>query len=100
MLSLSHHTASGNIAVGFGDGQVELWQTAAYDPCDISVALPSHACVRTRLKIAQLQASAVEESLSKSDSGLRELMSREQELRRTIADLEAKRAHAYHSHES
>ena len=90
--SLSYHAASGVIATGTSEGQVEIWQTAAYDPCDVSAAPPSHACVRTRLRIAQLQLNAAESILSKVDNGLCQQVSREQELRRSIADLEAKRA--------
>ena len=57
------------------------------------VPLPNHACARERLAEAQAQADTIDESLSKAESGLRQKMSREQELKRSIADLESKRTH-------
>ena len=82
--SLSYHSASGNIIVGLSGGQVEMWQTEPY------IALPAHECVRERLVEAQAQANDIQALLEKADSGLRQQMSREQEMKRSIADLEAK----------
>ena len=108
---MSYHAASGNIAVGlhiqtytgsfgFSDpythkGYVELWQTAPHIASAFQVALPAHACVRARLAEAQAQVKNIEVSLGKADVGLRQLMSREQELKRSIADLEAKCAYIF-----
>ena len=105
--SLSYHPSSGNIALGVADGRVEMWQTdphiapssapqaaasqAALRPAQVT--LPAHACVRERLAAAQTQANDIQASLSKAENGLRHQMSREQELKRSIADLEAKRTH-------
>ena len=80
--------ASGNIIVGLG-GQVELWQSAP------QVTLPAHECVRERLAEAQAQANDIQASLEKADKGLRQQMSREQELKRSIADLETKCAYIF-----
>ena len=105
---MSYHAASGIIAIGlhiqtrndnYGynnftyKGQVELWQTAPQFAPVPQGALPTHACVRARLAEAQAQAAEIEVPLSKADVGLRQLMSREQELKRSIADLEAKCAY-------
>ena len=57
------------------------------------VPLPNNACVRKRLAEAQAQVKDIKTSLEKADSGLRQQMSREQELKRSIVDLENKRAH-------
>ena len=84
MNSLSYHAASGNIAVGLENGHVEMWQT------NPRVALPAHACVRERLAEAQALVNEIEASLKMADSGLQQQMSREQELKRSIADFEAK----------
>ena len=56
-------------------------------------ALPAHVCVRERLAEAKAQVKDIEASIEKADSGLRQQMSREQELKRSIADLEAKCAY-------
>ena len=90
--SLSYHAASGNIIVGFDRGQVELWQTDPYIAFSAApqVTLPAHVCVRERLAEAEAQVKEIEASLEKADKGLRQRMSREQELKRSIADLEAK----------
>ena len=93
--SLSYHAASGNITVGLGYGLVELWQT---DPHIASytapqAVLPAHECVRERLAEAQALVKDTQASLDKADDGLCQRMSREQELKRSIADLEAKCAH-------
>ena len=72
--SLSYHAAFGNIVAGLLDGQVEMWQTDPHIAPAPQAALPAHECVRERLAEAQ--------------------MSREQELKRSIADLEAKCAHS------
>ena len=84
VFSLSYHAASGNIIVGLHNGHVEMWQT---DPHI------DHACVRERLSEAQAQADDIQASLDKADSGLRQQISREQKLKRSITDLEAKCAH-------
>ena len=95
--SLSYHAESGNIVVGLRDGQVELFQTDPYKKISTApkAAPPTHACVRERLAEAQAQVKDVEASLEKADVGLRQQMSREQELKRSIADLEAKCAHIF-----
>ena len=54
---------------------------------------PTHSCVRERLAEAQAHAKYIHASIEKADSGLRYRMSREQELKQSIADLEAKCAH-------
>ena len=88
VLSLSYHAASGNITVGFDRGQVELWQTDPYIAPSAApqVTLPAHVCVRERLAEAEAQVKEIEASLEKADKGLRQQMSREQELKRSIAD--------------
>ena len=106
VFSLSYHAASGNIAVGLNDGHMEMWQTAPHIASSFApqAALPAHACVRKRLAEAQAEVKNIEASLEKADSGLRQKMSREQELKHSIADLEAKCTHfvshgsiAYHA---
>ena len=75
---------------------MELWQTDPYiapAPQAAQPALSAHVCVRERLAAAQAQAKTIEASLAKADDGLRQQMSREQELIQSIADLEAKRAY-------
>ena len=84
--SLSYHAESGTIAAGLLN-QIELWQTDPYN------ALPAHVCVRERLAQAQAQAKDIGTSIENSDSGLRQQISREQELKRSIADLEVKCAY-------
>ena len=93
--SLSYHAASGNIIVGLRDGQVELWQSNPYIAPSAApqVTLPAHECVRERLAEAQAEANDIRAAIDKADKGLRQQMSREQELKRSIADLEAKCAH-------
>ena len=91
--SLSYHAAFGNIVAGLLDGQVEMWQTDPHIAPAPQAALPAHECVRERLAEAQAQANDIQASLKKADSGLRQQMSREQELKQSIADLEAKCAH-------
>ena len=91
--SLSYHAASGSIAVGLGDGQVELWQTDSYIASAPQDSLPAQACIRERLSKAQAEAKDAEASIGKADNGLRQQISREQELKRSIADLEAKCAY-------
>ena len=86
-MSLSYHAASGNIAVALGDGQVEMW---LFDPLG---HVPSHECVRERLAEAQTQVKHIQASLEKADSGLRQKISRELKLKRSIADLEAQCTH-------
>ena len=89
--SLSYHAESGNIIVGL-DGHVEMWQTDPYN------ALPAHVCVRERLAEAQAQAKDIGTSIENFDSGIRQQMSREQELKCSITDLEAKCAGIYDLH--
>ena len=95
--SLSYNAASGNIIVGLGGGPVEMWQTDSYIAPSAApqVTLPAHVCVRERLAEAQAQANDIRASIEKADIGLRQQMSREQELKRSIADLEAKCAFWY-----
>ena len=95
VFSLSYHAASGIISVGLSNGGVELWQTDPYiaPHAALRAALPAHTCVRKRLAEAQAQAKDVETSINNADSGLRQQMSREQELKRSIADLEFKCAY-------
>ena len=97
VFSLSYHAASGNIIVGLHNGHVEMWQTDPHIALSAApqVTLPAHECVRERLAAAQAQANDVQASIEKADSGLRQQMSREQELKRSIADLEVKCAHNY-----
>ena len=101
---MSYHAASGNIVVGLSGGNVEMWQTAPYiapftAPIQAApqAALPAHVCVRERLAAAQEQAKEIEASIEKekADDGLRQQMSREQELKQSIADLEAKCTHIF-----
>ena len=93
--TLSYHAASGNIIVGLFDGHVEMWQTDPHIAPHAApqVTLPAHECVRERLADAQAQANDIEAALEKADSGLRQQMSREQDLKRSIADLETKCAY-------
>ena len=91
--SLSCHAATGNIAIGLDTGYVEM---CVFDPhAAPPAALPDHPCVRERLAEAQAQANAIQALIDKADSGLRQQMSREQELKRSIANLEAKCAHMF-----
>ena len=89
--SLAYHAASGNITIGLL-GQVELWQTDPYIAPSAApqVTLPANECVRERLIVAQAQVKVIETLIEKTDSELRQRMSREQELKQSIADLEAK----------
>ena len=91
--SLSYHAESGNIIIGLKNGHVEMWQTAPHIALFSApqATLPAHECVRQRLAEAQAQAFDIQASLDKADSGLRQQMSREQELKQSIADLEVKR---------
>ena len=91
LCSLSYHAASGNIVAGLKYGRVELLQTAPHIATE--VVLPAHVCVRNRLAEARTELKDVETSLKKVDDGLRQQLSREQEMRRSIADLSAKRAY-------
>ena len=50
--------------------------------------------VRERLSVALEERDDIDVKLNNADSGLRLQMSREHELKRSIADQEAKRAHA------
>ena len=106
---MSYQAASGNIALGLYGGQVELWQTAPYiappsapraAPRVVSqaaprAAQPDYACVRKRLAEAQAKIETIDASFEKADSKLRQQMSREQELKRSIADLESKCAYIF-----
>ena len=98
--SLSYHAASGNIIIGLNDGHVEMWQTdphiapsATLRNAPQALPLPDHVCVRKRLAEAQAQVKIAEASIEKADSGLRQQISREQELKQSIVDLEAKCAY-------
>ena len=97
--SLSYHAGTGNIALGRVNGQVDMWKSAPLvgtaPQATLSVRAPQAAlvCVRTRLAEARAKADVIEASLGKADSGLRQLLFREQELKNSIADLEAKCAH-------
>ena len=106
--SLSYHAGSGNIAIGLDSGHVEMWQTAPYiapqpaplttrqsalpfaRPVALDAVPPAYVCVRARLVEAQANASNINAVLGKSNDALRQQMSREQELKRSIAALEAK----------
>ena len=85
---MSYHAASGNIIVGLGGGHVEMWQTAPYIAPAFQVSFP--VCFRERLAKAQVEVKNAEASIEKAYNGLRQQMSREQELKRSIADLEEK----------
>ena len=114
--SLSYHSASGNIVVGFSNGHVEMWKTAPYiappaaprSAPQVAVAAPIpvpkpqaapqvrlsvHECVRERLSKAQAQVNDIQGSIGKANKGLRQQMTREYELKRSIADLEVKCAY-------
>ena len=89
MRLLSYHAASTSIAVVTHDGHIEKWQT---DPQIASApqADSSASCVRKRLEAAQAEIKDVEASLEEPDDDLREQISRENEVKRSIADFEAK----------
>lgn len=86
---MSYHAASGNIALGRGEGQVELWQYLSEDAL-LQARLPSHTCARERLTAADKQVKLFEASLDKIDDGLRQRISRETELKSSISELEIK----------
>ena len=89
---MSYHAASGKIIVGLTKlGHVAMWQTDPYIAPHIGLRI--HPCIRERLALAQKQANFFEAILEKADEGLRYRMSREQELKHSIADLEAKCAY-------
>ena len=94
---MSYHAASGNIIAGLNNGHVEMWQTDPYIASSAApqVTLPAHECVRERLAEAHVQVKEIQTSIEKTDNGLRQRMSREQELKRSIADLEVKCAYTY-----
>lgn len=86
--SLSYHAATGNVALAVNiHGEVRILQAArSIGPPTAPLAiLPNHACVRERLAEAEAQEKAIKASLD-------EQLSREKDLKRSIADLEAKRA--------
>ena len=56
----------------------------------VQAAPPAHVCVRERLAEAQAEADKIHSLLESADIGLRQQMSREKELKQSIADLEAK----------
>ena len=87
--SLSYHAASDNIVVGLYGGQVDLWLF------DLRGPLPAHECIRESLAEAQAQVDGLDAALKKADNGLRQQMARDQELKKSIADLEAKCAFIY-----
>ena len=66
---------------------------AAAQAAPQALPLPAHECVRERLAAAQTQVKDIQASIDKADSGLRQQMSREQELKQSIADLEVKCAY-------
>ena len=86
---MSYHAASGNITIVKMNREVEIWQLdsqfASYQS-----GLLDHVCLRERLVAAQVQVKGIEASIEKTDDGLRKQVSREMELKRSIADLEAK----------
>ena len=98
-----NYAASGIIVLGCRDGHVEIWQTDSHIAPSTAPqtapqeALPAHECVRERLAAAQAEANTIQASIEKADSGLLQKMSREQELKRSIADLEAKCAYIFWS---
>ena len=94
VISLSYHAASGNIVVGLHDGRVEMWQTDPYIApyAAPQVTLPDRVCVRERLAEAQAEANDIQVSIEKANIALRQQISREQKLKRSIAKLESKRA--------
>ena len=79
---------SGLIVIGVNDGQVEMWQTAP--PLAPHIGLPIQTCLREQQADARAQVKDIEAILEEEASGLRQQMAREQELMRTIADLEAR----------
>ena len=95
--SLSYHAASGTVAVGLDRCQVIIWQTSLHisPSAALQCAKSAHVCARERLAEAQAQVKDIEASLEKADSGLRQQMSREQELKLLIAEPEAKCAHIF-----
>ena len=95
--SFAYDAASGNIIVGLQNGHVEMWQTARYIARSSApqVTLPAHVCVRERLAEAQALVKDIQASIGKADGELHHQMSREQELKRSIADLEAKCTHIF-----
>ena len=89
--SFSYLAASDIIAGGLTNGQVELWQTGSQGTS--LTDMPSYACVRERLARAEAQANDIKASIEKAGVGFHHKMSREQELKHSIADLEAKCTH-------
>ena len=85
---------SGSIALGLGlGGQVGLWQTDAQIASVGQAVVPAHVCVREQLAAAQAQADAIAAALGEAEGGVSQQIAREQELRRSIAELEAKCAY-------
>ena len=72
---------------------MHIWQTAPYIAPAPQAALPAHVCLRERKVAAQAQAIDIDEKLERAENGLRQHMSREQEVRQAIADLEAQCAY-------
>ena len=93
VMSLSYHAASGAIVTIVEEGFVELWQTDPHIATPLQRPLPDHVCVRERLAAAQAEIKDIEASIEKADDGLRQQVSREKELKRSIADLETKCAY-------
>ena len=61
-----------------------------------SYSIPAHVCVRERLAAAQAQANDIQAALIQTHNAVCQQMSREQQLKRSIADLEAKCAYKNH----
>ena len=95
--SFSYHAPSGTLALGlYKPSQVDFWQTNPYIAPASQVAVPAQVCVRKRLAKATEEIKRTGAFLEKADSGLRQQLTRVQELNRSIADLEAKCAHLGH----
>ena len=94
--SLAYHAASGTLALGFLGGHAEFWRFDPYIAPAPMAALPDHVCVRERLAAAQAQLVDIDAALERTD-GLRQQMSREQELKRMLDDSasRSKCAHIY-----
>ena len=89
--SFSHHAASGLSASGsFAEGNVHFWKTVAQIEPAPEVPFSDHVCLRERRSRAQAKADTLQAWLDQADSGLRQQVPRVQELKRSIADLEAK----------
>ena len=91
LASFSYHAASGLGASGtHDDGNVHFWKTVAQIEPAPQVPLPDAPCLRERRSYAQAEANDIQAWLEKADSGLCQQVPRVQEMKRSIADLEAK----------